>query len=188
MLCWSCSRLLRASTAAFVVDTAFILLLIPITFIDLEHYLIPDSLSLTGIILGFLLLTTIGGSGFFHAGHTLSGLAFGLRDSFLGLVVGSGFLAVAAWGGKIAFHKDSMGGGDIKLAGMMGTFLGWERLLLALFLSFLSGALIGIALMLLRKKYRDSEIPFGPFLSLGSLITVFFGHQIIAAYLAAFRF
>lgn len=77
-----------------------------------------------------------------------------------------------------------MGGGDIKLAAMIGAFWGWEKLLGALFLAFLFGSLVGIALILFKKKKRGEEIPFGPFLSLGGILFIFLGNEIVHLYRA----
>jgi leader peptidase (prepilin peptidase)/N-methyltransferase len=105
-------------------------------------------------------------------------------DSVLGSLLGGGFLFLAAWAGKRAFKQDAMGGGDIKLALMIGAFLGWKGVVIALFLSFLAGSLVSLALMALgRIKGKRAIVPFGPFLAIGSILTLWAGDAVITWYL-----
>jgi leader peptidase (prepilin peptidase)/N-methyltransferase len=143
--------------------------LIIITFIDLKENIIPDVLSLPFLLLGFLM-------SFFL--KNLSPL-----NSMLGILVGGGILLLVAILGGFLFKKEAMGGGDIKLAAMVGAFLGWQLTFLSLFLSFLLGAIIGI-IILIKNKGQSDPIPFGPFIALGTIIALFFGHSIINWYLS----
>jgi len=142
----------------------FIALLIAITFIDLEHQIIPNKINLFGFVSGIIvsLLT----------GH------LSLLNIFFGFLAAGGLLFLIA-----LLSRGGMGGGDVKLGAVIGVFLGWPLALLALFISFILGGLGGIVLLALKKKGRKDMIPFGPFLALGSLITLFWGSQILAWYL-----
>ena len=142
-----------------------------IFFIDLDFRIIPDSLTLSGIVIGFLV-------------SFIPGMPIKPVDSLIGLVAGGLlFLAIAEAGDRI-FKKESMGGGDIKLAAMLGAFLGWKNVLLLLVIASLLGSIIGIAL-LARAKNKESArtIPFGPFLVVAGLVTFYWGPSIIASYL-----
>ncbi len=143
--------------------------LIIITFIDLKENIIPDVLSLPFLLLGFLM-------SFFL--KNLSPI-----NSLLGILAGGGVLLLVAILGSFLFKKEAMGGGDIKLAAMVGAFLGWQLTLLSLFLSFFTGAIIGIVI-LIKNKGESDPIPFGPFIALGTIIALFFGHSIINWYLS----
>ncbi len=142
----------------------FLALLAAVSVVDMQHRIIPDQMLLTGTILGLplVLLTSVshlinGVIGFFAAGLLLLAIAF--------------------------VSRGGMGGGDIKLSAVMGLFLGWQGVLIALFLSFLIGGLAGIFLLITGTRGRKDAIPFGPCLALGGLIAAFYGQQIITGYL-----
>lgn len=143
--------------------------LVVITFVDLEHRIIPDVISLPGIVVGF-------GSSFFL--HWL-----GWQNSLAGILVGGGSLLLVAFGYQLLTKKEGMGGGDIKLLAMMGAFLGWKAVPFIIFASSLTGSVIGIAIMLVQKKDTKLAIPFGPFLAFGAILYVFCGKEIINWYL-----
>ncbi len=147
----------------------FVSALIVITFIDLDHQIIPDIISLPGIAVGFI-------CSFFVP--WLSWL-----DSCLGIVAGAGILLTIAWIYEKLAKREGMGGGDIKLLGMLGAFLGWKAILPVVFLASLSGTLIGVPLMLLRRGNTKLAIPFGPFLAMAALIYLFWGRELIFWYL-----
>jgi len=143
-------------------------LLIIISFIDLRERIIPDVLSVPFIIIGFA-------------------FSFFLRninplDSLLGILAGGGSLLLIAIVGSKLFKKEAMGGGDIKLAAMLGAFLGWQLTLLSLFLGFFLGSVIGVLIMVTSKNKND-VIPFGPFIALGAMISMFWGRTIIHWYM-----
>ena len=148
---------------------SFVFLLI--FFIDLDFRIIPDSLSLTGIIVGF-------------CASLLPDTPLKWHESLIGLLVGGLlFLAVAELGDRI-FKKESMGGGDIKLAAMLGAFLGWKGILLVLGLaSFLGASIGGMLLIIAKDKESARTVPFGPFLVTAALIVFYRGNEIIQAYL-----
>jgi leader peptidase (prepilin peptidase)/N-methyltransferase len=142
--------------------------LLAVTFIDLEHKIIPDSISLPGIIFGLL------------ASLFLPDLTF--LDSLIGTVAGGGSLLLVAGGYYLFTKNEGMGLGDVKLLAMMGAFLGWKSILFIIMVGSLSGALVGITVMLLKNKDRKYAIPFGPFLSLGALSYLLYGQEIIYWY------
>lgn len=143
--------------------------LIIIAFIDLNEQIIPDVISLPGIIIGLTL-------SFF-----VPYLSF--INSALGVVIGGGIILIIALAGSAIFKKEAMGGGDIKLAAMIGAFLGWRYVIISLFLGFFLGALTGIFLVLSKIKNREDMVPFGTFIVLGSVITLLWGKKILSWYI-----
>ncbi len=189
----------KGPNAASFVFTIVTCMLIAISFIDLDHFIIPDELSLSGIVFGLVVAVILcfkpTTNGLFPVENP-NNLLFPvfktwapLVDSFLGLLLGGGIL----WGiGLIAqaiLKKEAMGGGDVKLLAFVGAFTGWMPIILALMISSLVGSIVGIIQLYLMKR-KDSEteltghyIPFGPFLAIGSLISILWGHLIIEWYL-----
>jgi leader peptidase (prepilin peptidase) / N-methyltransferase len=143
--------------------------LIIITFIDLQEQMIPDVISLPGIVVGLILSFIVPYMSFIN--------------SALGALVGGGIILIIAWVGSIIFKKEAMGGGDVKLTAMIGAFLGWRYTIISLFWGFFLGALIGIILIMTKIKKREDAIPFGPFIALGSIITLLWGEKILSWYL-----
>ena len=143
--------------------------LIIIAFIDLNEQIVPDIISLPGIGVGFIL-------SFF-----VPYIAW--INSALGVLVGGGIILIIGLTGSLIFKKEAMGGGDVKLAAMIGAFLGWRYIAISLFLGFFLGALTGIFLIMAKIKSREDAVPFGPFIVLGSFITLFWGEKIIYWYL-----
>ena len=146
----------------------FISSLLIITFIDLDHKIIPDIISLPGIPIGLV------------ASFALPTIT--LKASVLGLLVGGGSLWFVAWAYNLIAHRDGMGGGDIKLLAMIGTIIGWKGVIFTIFASSVMGSCVGITMMLIKGKNMKFAIPFGPFLSIGAIAYVFFGSQFIAWY------
>jgi leader peptidase (prepilin peptidase)/N-methyltransferase len=108
-------------------------------------------------------------------------------NSLLGILVGGGIFYLAAVLGEFLFKRESLGGGDIKLAMMLGAFLGWKNILLVLFLSALLGTLIGGLAFFFSKDVKETRtIPFGPFLALAAVVAMFVGDALISAYLRTF--
>jgi len=151
--------------------------LIVITFIDLDFQIIPDRITLPGIPLGL-----VAGS-FLLPDPFLRATALGYRASLLGAVSGFSLFYLVAFLSIKILKKEGMGGGDIKLMAMLGAFLGWKTVILTTFLGSLSGSIIGIGLMAFRGREKGSLIPFGPFLALGALLSLFFGQEILIWYL-----
>lgn len=156
--------------------------LIIATFVDIPHRIIPDEVSVGGIITGFIMVSV--------TGITLSPLRFNLlpmKHSFLGIIIGGGIIYLTgvifdriyfkllkrpAIGGE----TESMGGGDVKLLAMIGAFMGWKMALLTFFLAPFLGIAIGIGNLITKK---DHTIPYGPFLSIAALLSLFWGNRII---------
>lgn len=151
----------------------FISVLLIISFIDLEHRIIPDELSLPGIVVGFAASFLI---------KQLTPLS-----SLLGILLGGGFLFLVAAGYEKLMHKEGMGGGDIKLIAMIGAFVGWQGIPFIILASSLLGAIIGIVFMVVEKKDTQYAIPFGPFLSLAAVLYLYIGPELMRWYLALGR-
>jgi leader peptidase (prepilin peptidase) / N-methyltransferase len=157
-------------TLAFLVLFLFCSAMVVITFIDLDHQIIPDIISLPGIVAGFIF-------SFFIP-------QLGWLNSLIGIVLGGGSLWLVAAGYELLTKKEGMGGGDIKLLAMMGAFFGWKAIPFIIFVSSLTGSVIGVTVMLIGKKDSKLAIPFGPFLASGAVLYIFFGRQLIHWYLS----
>jgi leader peptidase (prepilin peptidase)/N-methyltransferase len=143
--------------------------LIVITFIDLAHKIIPDVISLPGIA-GGLLLSLLPGQP-------------GLPSALIGAALGGGSLLLIRLVYYALTRQEGMGLGDVKLLAMMGAFLGWKSILFIIMVASFTGALLGTAVMVIKKKNGRYAIPFGPFLSLGALCYLFCGPEMINWYL-----
>lgn len=142
--------------------------LVVVTGTDLSHTIIPDGVTLPGIALGLV------------AGATV--LPLGIQDSLLGMLVGGGLLWGLAVMSPYVFGKEGMGGGDIKLLGMVGAFLGWRPALLTIMIGALLGSVVGLSLIGLKLIKRDEYIPFGPFLAFGAVLALFFHESLLNWY------
>ena len=152
---------------------SFVAALIVITVIDFHHQIIPDVISIPGIGVGLL------GSVF------VPDMTF--LDSLIGVLVGGGSLFLVATLYRWLFKREGMGGGDVKLLAMIGGFLGWKSVILTILLSSFIGSIMGILIMIFKGKGFRTAIPFGPFLSLGAVISLFYGEFIIGWYLGLRR-
>ena len=158
---------------SFLFYFAFIAALIVITVIDLYHQIIPDVISLPGIGIGLL------------ASLLIPEITF--WNSLIGVLLGGGSLFLVATLYQWLFKREGMGGGDVKLLAMIGAFLGWKAVILTILLSSLIGAITGIFIMVWKGKDFKYAIPFGPFLSLGAAISLFYGESLIRWYLYSNR-
>jgi len=147
----------------------FISALLVMTFIDIDHRIIPDTISLPGIPIGFLLASLV-----------LPSMNY--KTSLAGILTGGGSLLAVAWIYNLITKKEGMGGGDIKLLAMIGAFTGWKGVLFTIFVASATGTLAGIAVMLKTKKDMKLAVPFGPFLSIGAILYIFFGTALISWY------
>ena len=152
---------------------AFITSLIIITFIDIDHQIIPDVITLPGIPVCFL------------ASFVLPSLTY--KDSLLGLLAGGGSLLIVGWIYYLIKKVEGMGGGDIKLLAMIGAILGWKGVLSTVFIASLTGTLVGIIIIMRTQKDMKVPVPFGPFLSIGAIIYIFFGPDLINWYFGLLR-
>jgi len=150
----------------------FFSLLIVISFIDLDFQIIPDILSIGGVVLGFILAVI---RPFFRYLDP----RFGILDSLYGIALGGGLLFAIAWLYQFFTKREGMGGGDIKLLGMIGAFCGWKGVVFSLVSGSVLGTIVGIPLILAKEQGTKYAIPFGPFLSLAAIIYVFKGDTLI---------
>ncbi len=148
-------------TLNFLIFFVFVAVLIVITFIDLDHQIIPDVLTLPGIPLFFLLAVFV--------------VKVPWMEAAVGLLIGGGVLLAVAFVYELITKREGMGGGDIKLLAMIGGFLGWKSLIFILLFSSLLGAIIGIAVMVIKKQDMKYAVPFGPFLSAAAVAYLFWG-------------
>lgn len=162
----------------FFVGFVFVAAMIVISFIDLDVRIVPDVISLPGIVCGFVLSVV----GYFAMGLDAD-LVPSPVSSLIGIVAGGGFLLATAWLYEKVTGVDGMGGGDIKLLAMIGAFLGWPAIPITLFIASLVGSVVGLTCMLLTGAGRRLALPFAPFLCSGAVLFIFFGEQIIRFYL-----
>lgn len=156
-------------TFQYLVMFLFCSALVVVTFIDFDHQIIPDEISLPGIGIGFL-------TSFFLPGPTWV-------SSLMGIVAGWGILALVFYGYLWLTGREGMGGGDAKLLAMMGAFLGLPAIPFIIFCSSLVGSIAGLSLMAIQGKDRHLAIPFGPYLVLGAILYIFWGPALIHWYL-----
>ncbi|HEY9621957.1 MAG TPA: prepilin peptidase [Crinalium sp.] len=160
---------------------AFFSWLLALSLIDLDTLTLPNSLTQSGLIAGLAFQAAMG-----WAEGNGAGLASRLMAGIMGAVLGIWIFDLITIVGSIAFGQTAMGGGDAKLAAMMGAWLGWQNLLLAGFLACAIGAFVGGGGIALGLLSRRQPMPFGPFLALGAVISAFFGQAIISSYLQLF--
>lgn len=160
---------LSSTALVFVV---FVSIMVVITFIDLDHQVIPNVISLPGIVVGFVC--------------SLIFLPLAWQDSLLGVLFGGGFLWTVATGYRLLMGAEGMGMGDVKLLAMIGAFLGWQAVFPVVFIGSVVGTLVGVPIMLIKGKDSKLAIPFGPFLSVGSLIYLFWWGQLFNWYVDTF--
>jgi leader peptidase (prepilin peptidase)/N-methyltransferase len=152
------------------------------TFIDLEHMILPDRVTLGGMIL-FPLVSML-----FPDLHGTEGWMNGLKASLIGLASGFGLFWTIRELGTAALKKEAMGFGDVKLMGMLGALLGWQAIIYITFFSALIGSVAGISLIALQRKGIKSEIPFGPYIALAAFSWILGGYRLWDAYLAIMGF
>lgn len=149
------------------VRLVFAAILIALFFIDLEHQLLPDALTLPGIAIG------IAASVFVQPGW---------EASLIGAALGAGILLVIRWLWKRATGVDGMGLGDVKMLAMIGAVLGWQPVWLVLFVASLAGAITGVAIASVGRGSMKSKLPFGTFLAVAALFASLWGDRLIAWY------
>jgi leader peptidase (prepilin peptidase) / N-methyltransferase len=142
--------------------------LIVLFMIDLEHQILPNAITLSGIVIGFLfsLIAPPGPLG-----------------SILGIALGAGVLYTIATGYYLLRREEGMGMGDVKMLAMIGAFLGWKAVLLTLVLSSFAGAIVGVGLLAFSRGGMRYALPFGTFLALGALVAMLAGDSILNWYL-----
>lgn len=145
-------------------------ILITISFIDIQYQIIPNFMISIGLLFGLL--------------FAMMNISVGFIDGLLGLAVGSGSLLMVALVALLIFKKEGMGGGDIKLLGVIGLFLGWKLTLLTLLFSIYIGGIFSVFLLLFRLKTREEYIPFAPFISIASFSALLWGENVVQWYLS----
>lgn len=151
---------------------ALISALLVITFIDIDYRIIPDVITYPGVVIGFF-------------SSLVRDISY--KESLTGIILGGGILFLVASGYYLFTKKEGMGGGDIKLLAMIGAFLGWKGVVFTIFAGSAIGAVAGAAVAFYTRKGRKMAIPFGPFLSIGALLFLFKGPEIINWYIALMR-
>lgn len=158
-------------SVAFGIYFLFVAALLAVIFIDTEHQLIPDAISLPGIAIGLCL--------------SLVNPYLGWQDSAIGILAGGGSFYLIALVYYLITRREGMGGGDIKLLAMIGAFQGWQALPFVVFISSLLGTVVGVGAMVKQRKGGRTVIPYGPFLAIASLLYLFFRREILLFF---FRF
>lgn len=152
----------------FFVYSFVSLLLIMDAFVDMKSQIIPNGLNFTGFIVGIVLAYRF----------LVTDITVGV-DKLLGMFVGAGIFLLIAWFALIAYKKEGMGLGDVKLVGMLGLFFGVFNTIQIFIISFAIGAIISIVLLITKLKKSDDYIAFGPFIVLASIITMFFPYTVV---------
>jgi leader peptidase (prepilin peptidase)/N-methyltransferase len=147
--------------------------LLVVTFIDIDHQIIPDVITYPGIVIGFL------------SSFVLESITY--KESLLGIVVGGGLLLLVASGYYVVTKTEGMGGGDVKLLAMIGAFLGWKAAIFTILVGSAIGTVLGITMAIRTQGGRRLAVPFGPFLSLGALLFIFQGQKMMAWYMGLMR-
>ena len=158
--------------AVLIPRLVFAAILIALFAIDLEHHLLPNVITLPGIVVGLLF-----------------SLVFppGIVDALIGLLVGGGVLWLIGEAYYRYSGQEGMGGGDVKMLAMIGAFLGWEPVVLTLVLSSLIGSLVGVTVIAFRRGSLKYALPYGTFLAIAALTSSLFGAEIISWYVGLYR-
>jgi leader peptidase (prepilin peptidase)/N-methyltransferase len=153
----------------FVVACGFCAAMIALAMIDLENFILPDAITLPGIVIGLAVQPFLSWST--------------LVEALIGAVGGSLALYAVGWTWELVRGVWGMGLGDVKMIAMIGAFLGWQGVVFTLFAGSMSGAAVGLGLMAAGRLNQEKKLPFGVFLAFGALTYLFFGRSIILAYL-----
>ena len=157
------------ATVAGLGGLLFTWALVAATFIDVDHQLLPDNITLPLLWLGL--------------GFNLGGVYAPLPDAVVGAIAGYGSLWLVYHAFRLVTGKEGMGYGDFKLLGALGAWLGWQLLPVVILLSSVVGAVVGVALISLRRHGREVPIPFGPYLAAAGWLAMLWGADLVAAYL-----
>ncbi len=157
----------------FFASCLFASALIALGFIDFYHQILPDEITLPGLVLALAY-------SFFRPD-------LNLRQALVGAIVGSGFLLFIYGAYFLLRKKEGLGMGDVTMMLMVGAYLGWLKAIFTLILASFAGALVGIFLLLFRKKDLQYSLPFGTFLAPAAFFSLLWGEQIITAYLSLYK-
>ena len=156
-------------TALLVPRLLFACILVVLFAIDLEHHLLPNVITLPGIVIGLIASTV---------------LPPGLIDALVGMLIGGGVLWVIGEAYYRYSGQEGMGGGDVKMLAMIGAFLGWKLVLVTLVLSSLAGSIIGLGVIVVKRGGLKYALPYGTFLALGALVASLVGDRIVSWYVS----
>ena len=180
-------------TLSLPFDLVFVAAVVSLIFIDAEHMILPDVITLPGFAFALVaraIVPNLYGVEFLASGPLEGWPAWlvSLAGALAGAALGGGFLWLTGWLWERLRGVEAMGLGDVKMMLMVGAYLGWPLTLLTIFLGVLSGSLAGVGLML-RRGERDTQmlLPFGIFLGVGALACLLFGTQIADWYASQFR-
>jgi leader peptidase (prepilin peptidase) / N-methyltransferase len=158
-----------ADFTEFAVKSVIIMAMIVITFIDLDHRIIPDAITLPGILLGLMVCPWLG---------------VGRIDAVIGVAAGAGFFLMIHYIYKAVRGISGMGGGDIKMAAMLGAWLGWPGVLLTILFGSFLGTIAGTAVIAAGRGHGRTALPYGTFLAPAAVVVVLYGRSIWSWYLA----
>ncbi|MCA1593617.1 MAG: prepilin peptidase [Acidobacteria bacterium] len=179
-------------TLALPFDLIFVASVLALIFIDAEHMILPDVITLPGFVFALVaraLVPNLYGVGFLADGY-LAGWpvwAVSLAGAALGALVGGGFLWLVGWLWERVRGVEAMGLGDVKMMLMVGAFLGWPLTVLTIFLGVLTGSVAGIVIMFRRGRDMQMLLPFGIFLGIGAIFSMLFGQPLVEWYAGQFR-
>lgn len=156
------------ATLEALVSLVFVCLMLALAAIDIDHFLLPDKLTLPGILVGLAAQPWLPRTGFL--------------DAVLGVAIGAGLLILVINFWYWLRGEEGMGMGDVNMLAMVGAFLGWQGVLVTFVLGTVAGALCGLALLATRRLELRGRLPFGLFLAIGALIALFVGDRLVAAY------
>jgi len=177
-------------TAVLIVYLAFVGALIVLSFIDLDHMLLPDDITIPGMVLVVVLsgvfptLQEFPGGGRYAIAVVSNARLNAVANSLIGMAVGAGLIYLTGVLGKLAFRKEAMGFGDVKLMGLMGGLMGTWFVILIYFVGPIFGVVFGVIVLLTKGEHH---IPYGPFLSMAAMTMVLWGPQIIEWVYGRFR-
>jgi leader peptidase (prepilin peptidase)/N-methyltransferase len=155
-------------TPLLAVRLLFACALIVLFVIDLQHQILPNVITLPGVVIGFL-LSGVGGPGW--------------KSSLIGIAVGAGSLFAVSEVYYRVRHEEGLGMGDVKMLGMIGAFLGWQLVLVTLMISTILGSIVGVGILLVRRETLKYALPFGTFLALAAIVAAVAGDTLVAWYL-----
>jgi leader peptidase (prepilin peptidase) / N-methyltransferase len=172
-------------------DLAFVSFIVPLVFIDLRYFLLPNVITFPGLAVLFLLRVLAPDAWQLrrtpHFGLTGEHeWALAIVGALLGMLAGGGTLWLIRWGYQKLRHVEGMGLGDVKMMLMVGAYLGWQLTLLTIFIGSMIGSLVGIGVMLARGSNMKMEIQFGVFLGPAALIAFFIGKPLLDWYLGMY--
>jgi leader peptidase (prepilin peptidase)/N-methyltransferase len=161
---------------------AFLSWLLVLALIDCDTMTLPNSLTQSGLVLGIIYQVSLATINHSDRSALPKLLLFGIGGAVLGIWL----LDIMRIAGRFFLQKEAMGGGDPKLAAMIGMWLGWENVLLTMLIAAAVGTVVGLITILFKNSDRQQPIPFGPFLAFGAAISLFFGKTILTTYLGWF--